>query len=177
MSIACRKRMTTSIDVRDGIGQVREILVGAIQRDLERRIAKLETNSGVRLGELQQEVRRRIDVIEAHLRKEIDALSARLDGEVVELKDGLRALTREDRETSSASDQRVAKLEETVAHAQQELRSQILEQAKSFLDELHQMREEVADTLERELGSLEPEGAGEPIPREHREAGENAPAT
>jgi hypothetical protein len=169
--------MTTSSETRDGIGQVREILVGAIQRDLERRIAKLEANAVVRIGELQQEVRRRIDVIEAHLRKEIEALSARLEGEVVELKDGMRALTREHRETGTASDQRVAKLEETVAHAQHELRTQILDQAKSFLDELHQMREEVTDTLERELGSLEPESAEEPTPREHREAGESASAT
>jgi hypothetical protein len=177
MSVACSTGMATSSETRDGIGQVREILVGAVQRDLERRIAKLETQASVRLGELQQEVRRRVDVIETHLRKEIEALSGRMEGEVTELKEGLRALTREHRETTSASDHHVAKLEETVARAQHELRSQILEQAKSFLDELHQMREEVADTLERELGSLEIESAEEPTPREHSEAGKSASAT
>jgi hypothetical protein len=168
--------MATSSEIRDGIDQVRDILVGAIQRDLERRIAKLETNVGGRLAEVQQEVRRRIDVVEAHLRKENEALSARLEGEVVELKDGLRALTREHRETSSASDQRAAKLEDAVVRAQHDLRSEILDQAKSFLDELHQLREEISDTLERELGSLELESAEEPTPREHREAGASASA-
>jgi hypothetical protein len=166
--------MITPNETRDGIERVREIVVGAIQRDLERKIAKLESHLGARISELQQEVRRRIDVIEAHLRKEIDALSARLEGELVELKDALRALTRDHRETNSASEQRVVKVEESVVRAQHDLRTQILDQAKSFLDELHQMRAEFAETLERELGSFEPEGAEEPMPRESREAGESA---
>jgi hypothetical protein len=169
--------MTTSGESRDGIEQVRDILVGAVQRDLERRIAKLETHVGARVTELQQEVRRRIDVIETHLRKELDALSARVEGELVEVKDGLRAMSREHRETNSAAEQRTAKLEETVSRAQHDLRSQILDQAKSFLDELHQMRQEFADTLERELGAFETESAEEPTPRGQREAGESAAAT
>jgi hypothetical protein len=162
--------MATSSETKDGIGQVREILVGAIQRDLDRRITKLETIVGQKLAEQQQEVRRRMEVIEGHLRKEIETLSARVQAELFELKDGVRAVTREQRETQSASEQRVAKLEETEAHAQRDLRSQILDQAKSFLDELHQMRDEFAETLEREIG-FEPESgsAEESKPREQRQ--------
>jgi hypothetical protein len=168
--------MNTSNETRDGIGQVREILVGGVQRDLERRITKLETTVGARLSELQQDTRRRIDVVEGHMRKELDALSTRVESEVVELKDGLRALTREQRESNSASQQRVAKLEESGAHVQHDLRSQILDQAKSFIDELHQMRDEFADTMERELASFESEGADKSTPREQRDAGESAAA-
>jgi hypothetical protein len=166
--------MTGSTVTRDGIDEVREILVGAIQRDLERKISKLEGNLGARVGELQQELRRRVDVVEAHLRKELDALSARLERDIVELKDSVRGLTRDLRETNSASEQRVGRLEEANAHGQHELRSQILEQAKSFLDELHETREEFAETLERELGAFEPEGAKEATPREPRDASERA---
>jgi DNA-binding TFAR19-related protein (PDSD5 family) len=165
-----------SNETRDGIGQVREILVGGVQRDLERRITKLEAHVGARLTELQQESRRRIDVIEGHMGKEIEALSARIDGEVVELRDGLRALAREHRESKSASEQRVAKLEDSGAHVQHDLRSQILDQAKSFIDELHQVRDEFAETVERELASFETDGAEESIPREPRDGGESAAA-
>jgi hypothetical protein len=160
-------------ETRDGIEQVREIVVGAIQRDLERKIGKLETHLSARVSDLQQEVRRRIDVIEAHLRTEIDALEARLERELVELKEALRGLTRDHRDATSASDQRTVKLEESVARAQHDFRAQILQQAKSFLDELHQMRAEVAETVERELASFEPESAEEPMPRESREARES----
>src|SRR3974390_2556944 len=85
ISVACMRSMATSKETTDGIGQVREILVGAIQRDLERRLSRLEAHVGARVVDLQQEVRRRIDVIEAHLRKEIEALSTRLESEVEEL--------------------------------------------------------------------------------------------
>jgi hypothetical protein len=68
-------------------------------------------------------------------------------------------LTRDHRETSSAIQQRVAKIEETLVRAQHDLRNQILDQAKSFLDELHHTREELAATLDRELGEIEPETA------------------
>jgi hypothetical protein len=163
--------MASPIETRDGIEQVREILFGATQRDLERRIAKLETHLAARVTELQQEGRRRLDVVEAHVRKEIDSLSARLEHEIVELKEDLRGLTRDHRETNVASEQRVVKLEETALRAQHELRAQILDQAKSFLDELHTMREDFAETLERELG---PEAEEEPAPREAREVGERA---
>lgn len=165
--------MSTSIEPRDGIEQIREILVGALQRDIERKLARIESHMTARLNELQQETRRRMDVIEAHLRKETDALSSRTAGELVEMKDALRALTRDHRETTSAVEQRVAKLEETVARAQHELRGQILDQAKAFMDELQQIRQELADTLERELGELEPIGAEDRGPRESGQAGES----
>ncbi len=175
MFVACLATAIMSNETKDGIDQVRELLVGAVERELERRISRLEAYVGARLNELQQEARRRIDVVEVHMRKEIDALSTRLEGEVAELKDGLRATAREQREITSSSEQRVAKLEENRTHAQHELRSQILDQAKSFLDELHHVRDEFAETVERELTSF---GAGvdESTPREQRDAGESASA-
>src|SRR5262245_61291037 len=131
--------MTTPAE-RDELEQIREIVVGAIQRDLERKLTRVESHLSTRITELQQEARRRTDVIETHLRKETDALSARVEKDLVEIKEALRGLSRDHRETSGAVGQRVAKLEETVSHAQQELRSQILDQAKSFMDEMQRMR-------------------------------------
>src|SRR5262249_37825671 len=76
----CCRSMISAAERKDGIDQVREILVGAIQRDLERKLARTESHLNARLAEIQQEARRRTEVIEAHLRKESDALSARMDG-------------------------------------------------------------------------------------------------
>lgn len=145
-------------DMKDGIEQIREILVGAIQRDLERRVARAESHFASRAAELQQEARRRTEVVETHLKKESDALSSRFEGESVETKDALRALAREHREAVSALEQRVAKLEESLVKVQHTLRNEMLNQAKSFLDELQGLRTEVSETIERELGSFEGDG-------------------
>jgi hypothetical protein len=160
--------MSTSTEAKDSIEQVREILVGSLQRDLERRLVRTEAHLSARSTEIQQETRRRTDVIEAHLRKELKVLSARLDGELAEFKDGLRAI-----------DQRVSRLEEALSRAQHELRGEILEQAKSFLDELQTTRTELTEALERELASFEiepgsmereePEGRGHEYAESHSE--------
>jgi hypothetical protein len=160
-----------STEPRDEIEQVREVLVGALQRDLERKVARLESHFAARLAEMQQEARRRTEVIEAHLRTEADSLSGRINAELTELKEALRALPRDHRETTSAGQQRVDRVEQSVTRAQHDLRSQILDQAKAFMDELHKTREEFAETLDRELASFDGEGTvAEPTPREREQA-------
>ena len=42
-----------------------------------------------------------------------------------------------------------------VVRAQHDLREQMLEQAKSFLDAIQQLRAELLETIEREIASLE----------------------
>jgi hypothetical protein len=166
--------MSTSTEAKEGIDQVREILVGAMQREFERKLARLESHLSGRVSELQQEGRRRLEVIEAHLRAENHALSSRLDGELTEMREALRALTLEQREGSTGAAHRVAKLEETVVRSQHDLRTQILEQAKVFLDELQSARDEFSETLEREheLGSWESASAEESNPNARQEGRE-----
>jgi hypothetical protein len=147
--------MNTATEPKDGIEQLREILVGAFQRDLERKLARVESHITARVAELQQETRRRIDVIEGHLRKETDALSARLDSEMVEIKESLRGLSRDQDASISAVDKRLTKVEEGLSRAQHELRAQIHDQAKEFLDEVQATRKEVTSIVERELASLD----------------------
>jgi hypothetical protein len=142
-------------EVPDGLNQLREILIGAALRDLERRVARAEAHMAARAHELEQESRRRMEVIESHMRKESDALTARLERELVQTNEAIRAVTREHRESITAADQRAFKLEESLVRAQRELREQLLQQAKGFLDEIQQFRREVTETLERELGPAE----------------------
>jgi phage host-nuclease inhibitor protein Gam len=171
--VECRMQNTTRImstpsDMKDAMDQIREIVVGAIQRELEKRISRAETHFAARTNEMQQDGRRRTEVIESHLQKESDALSARVEAEAVDTKEALRALGRDHREMTSALEQRVAKLEELMARQQQALRQQILEQAKTFLDQLQALRAELTETLERELATLDTELGGEEQPRDRR---------
>jgi hypothetical protein len=137
----------------DSLSQLREILFGEIQRDLERRLTRADAHLAARASELEQQGRRRMEVVETHMRRETEALTARLERELAERGDALRAITREHRESLTALEQRVTKVEESVVRVQHELRDQLLEQAKSFLDELQRIRHELTETLERELGA------------------------
>jgi hypothetical protein len=161
--------MADSTEMRDGIEQIREVLFGATQRELERRLARVESHFVARLNEVQQESRKRTEVIEAHMQKSFDTLAARTQSEIVELTDALRGLTRERRDASTVLEQRIAKAEESLSRVLHELRQQILDQAKTFLDELQHQRAELTETMERELESFEAEPPQEASSREPRE--------
>jgi hypothetical protein len=144
-----------------GLEQIREILFGSVHRELERRLVRADAHLLTRGHELEQETRRRTEVLETHLKKETEALAARLDRELAENSDTLRKLTREYRDAIANLEQKVGKLEESSAQAQREIRRQLLDQAKSFLDELQQLRKELVATLQQELRMAEGERIGE----------------
>jgi len=140
-----------------GLEQVREILFGAAQRDLERRLARADGALSARARELEQQVRRRTEVLEAHIKKETEALDVRLERDVEETSEAIRKIMHEHRDAVASLEQRLAKMEESSARAQRELRHQLLEQATTFLDELQSLRKELLATLQQELGLAEGE--------------------
>jgi hypothetical protein len=140
-----------------GLDQIREILFGAVFRELERRLTRTDLHSGNRTKEIEQEARRRTDVLENHLQKDIDALSMRVEHALTEAFDALHTVERENRDAISALEKRIVKAEEAGTSAQRDLRNQLLAQAKSFLDEMQRLRTEVTATLQNDL--LRPESA------------------
>ena len=140
-----------------GLDQIREILFGAAQREFDRRLARADAHLSARLHELEQETRRRMDVLEAHLRKELEALANRVTREAGDAAETFRKMSKEHREAISHLEQQNAKIQESGLRAQRELREQLLEQAKSFLDELQRSRKELLAILQQELGIVEGE--------------------
>jgi hypothetical protein len=136
----------------DGIEQVRELLFGAMYRELEVHMSRTETQVAARIHDLEQESRRRTEVIETHLKKEIETLASRFDRQLAQLNETLRNLERDQRDLASQIERRIVKAEETSSAAQQELRQRLLDQAKSFLDELQVLRKDMLATFHRELG-------------------------
>jgi hypothetical protein len=137
--------------VEHALDQVREILFGAVQRDLEAGIVRSDTRVTQRLRDLEGEIRRRADVLETHLKKEMEALSTRVDKQLGELNETLRTLTREQRDAMGQAERKMARIEEASAISLRDLRDQMLQQAKSFLDELQEVRRELLATFQREL--------------------------
>lgn len=142
-----------------GLDQIREILFGPMYRELERGLLRLDAHLSTRGRDLEEESRRRTEVLESHLKNETAAISARIDRELAEIGDSLRKIGREHREAIAGVEQKLAKLEESGARNDRELRHQLLDQAKSFLDEVQRLRRELFATVQQELGLAERDGA------------------
>lgn len=159
-SVADRVLGSTDRDrVLGGLERIREILLGDILAELERRLVRIDSQLANRTSELHQDARHRTDVLEAHVRKEIDALSVRARQDNHEVNDAIRNLRHEQREAIAQIEQRLTRTEErvdgSIARLERETRQQLLDQAKSFLNELERIRHQLRSAIIRELG-LEP---------------------
>jgi hypothetical protein len=157
--------------------QVREILYGAHARELERKLLRVDAHLAAEAEELRKEMRRRLGVLEAHVQRESDALVARFESERAAHVDALANMGRESREAITTLEQRVTKMEEALARAQRELRQQVLDQAKAFVDETQRTRDEVVAMIEREvsLSYGDEPSSDEPRPKPPRKDVDHAP--
>jgi DNA anti-recombination protein RmuC len=150
--------------VNDGIEQVREILLGDVIAELERRLARLDHLITHRTQEVHHVVRTRTDVLEEHLRKELQAQSSRAANEKTRFDEAIRTTRDEHRGVLARIEQRISQLEErldgTIARIEREVRDQVLAQSKTFIDELERVRVQLRAGIARELG-MDPEAFDE----------------
>lgn len=143
-------------DRSGGLERIREILLGDILVEVERRLARLDRYIANRSTELQQDVRYRTGVLEAHVRKEVESVTARASHDSSELGGIVRAQGKEQRDAIAKLEQRLSQIEDRldgqIARVERETREQVLAQAKSFIDELERVRNQLRASLVRELG-------------------------
>jgi archaellum component FlaC len=156
----------TQAAVSNSLEQVREILFGPQHRELARRLSRMDAHSAAQAEELRSEARRRLDALEQHVSREFEALSAALEAQRSAQVEAQSSAAREARESVALLEQRVKRLEEITARSQREFRQQLLDQAKSFIDEVRRMRDELGATVERELAGARGDVATEAAPEE-----------
>ncbi len=151
-------------DKADGIERVREILLGDVVAEMERRLARLDHLIANRNHEVQHDLRARTDVVEAHVRKELQAHAARTSNETSHLNDAIRAARDGIRDGISRMEESLMRVEErldgAIARVEREMRDQLLAQAKTFIEEIERVRSELRAALLREIG-LDEEGLEE----------------
>lgn len=152
---AASSATTGASSVATSIEQVRELLFGPHFRELERKLSRIDLHLASEAEELRKEMRRRLEVLEAHVQRESEALVGRFEAERASHVEALANTSRESRDTVAALEQRVTKMEGALARAQRDLRQQILDQAKAFLDETQRTRDELVATLEHELSATD----------------------
>ena len=77
------------------------------------------------------------------------ALSAALESQRAAQMEAQNSAAREARDAVALLEQRVKRLEEISARSQREFRQQLLDQAKSFIDEIQRTRDELNNAVQR----------------------------
>lgn len=142
------------------LDQVREILVGAQYRELARRLAHTDAHIGVQTEELRSEIKRRLEALEIHVRKELEALGNSIESRRSDDLQELHGSAHEAHDSVVLLEKRLKRLEEHVGRVQSDLRQQILDQAKSFIDEVRRTRDALSAAIERDLSLAQ----GEELP-------------
>lgn len=133
--------------------QVRELLFGQSQREFERKLARIDAHLASQGDDVRKEMRRRLEDLQGHLFQEMEALAGRLGSERNEHSDAMNHLARETRDSISALEQRMTRFEESLGRMQRDVRQQILDQSKHFMEEMQVVKAELLRILEHELSS------------------------
>jgi methyl-accepting chemotaxis protein len=143
-------------DAREGanVDKIRDILFGSQMRDYDKRFGRLEERLAKAADALRDDLKKRFDSLESFVQQEVESLQQRLKTEKSERVDTLKDLTRETRDSSKTLENRLSQLDEQLATAQGDLRSRILDQSKTLLNEIHKAHSEMESTLEREAETL-----------------------
>ena len=133
---------------KEGLDQVREIIVGAQLRELERKIARLESRASNDVEDLRKEITRRLSDLEAYVRGEVEGLSARVDDERNARLEADAQQGKELRETAATIELRTNRIDDAGTRGLREMRRMVLEQSKSLLAEVGRARDELIAMLE-----------------------------
>jgi septation ring formation regulator EzrA len=143
-------------DVREGanVDKIRDILFGSQMRDYDKRFVRLEERLAKASDALRDDLKKRFDSLELFVQQEVESLHQRLKTEKSERTETLKELTRETRDSSKSLEHRLSQLDEHLVAAQGDLRSRILDQSKTLLNEIQKSHGEMEATLEREAEAL-----------------------
>ena len=143
-------------DVREGanVDKIRDILFGSQMRDYDKRFVRLEERLAKAADALRDDLKKRFDSLESFVQQEVESIHQRLKGEKSERVEAHKELTRETRDSAKTLDNRLSQLDDHLSSAQGDLRSRILDQSKTLLNEIQKAHSEMEASLDREAETL-----------------------
>jgi DNA repair exonuclease SbcCD ATPase subunit len=138
----------------ENLDKVRDILFGGQMRVVDKRLAALEERFKREVAGLRKEHEKRLSGIEGYMKKELESLTEKLKVERSKRVDDLKALSSELKDGSKDLENRLAKLGDTTSKADADVRSAILEQAKSVTEQLTHASDALSDELQRAVNEL-----------------------
>jgi DNA anti-recombination protein RmuC len=145
----------TTVPAADSsLDQIRDILFGAMVRDTDKKLARLEERLLKEHDELKEDARLRFESLELFVKQEMESLDERLQVEHNARDEALRALTRELKDVICRFEKRTARIDEQTTKAQRELRRQILDQSRTLREEYCGQYRQLSEAMSRALLEL-----------------------
>ena len=136
------------------VDKIRDILFGSQMREYESRFARLEETLLKESSDLRESTRKRIDTLESYIRKELDSLTARLRAERDDRLAATKDLSNSLANSVESLTQAIRQTQDAAGEGDRELRSHMLEQSNSLMDEIRAKHESVLTVLERRFQEL-----------------------
>jgi hypothetical protein len=150
-----RQAATAAPDEGAGnVEKIRDILFGTQMHEYESRFARLEENIVKEIHGVREDTRKHFEALEAHVKNEIEALQRRLKSERDERTDSSEQAARDVATLGNALGRKISELDDRTAEADRQLRLELLQQSKEFLENLRSNRDEMAALLDSRFQEL-----------------------
>jgi predicted nucleic acid-binding Zn-ribbon protein len=147
----------TREEMRERLGnidQIREIIVGSQMRDYNHRLEQLESNMSM----VQQEMRDRLDEVKGlaatELRGAIESLEKKLKSLNLNTQEELMDVRQQIERTKVKLSKTIESLDESLDNQTKSLREQLIENRESSQEDIHNLREQVFEEIDRRFSSL-----------------------
>jgi len=136
------------------VDQIRDIIFGSQMRDYEKRFLRLEERVLSESETLRSETSSRLESLESYIKQEVSSLIDHIGVERGEREDDVRHLSSELNKSSEDADKKIAQLQNKQTQGQSDLRDALLEQSKSLLAEIQNVRNTLTSSLDRSTAEL-----------------------
>jgi len=139
------------------VDQIRDIIFGSQMRDYEQRFARLEERVLNESDALRSETNNRLDALEEYIKQEVSSLVDQIGNERSEREDDTRHLTNELSKTASDADKKLSQVQEKLTQSSGDSREALLEQSKTLLAEIQNVRTSLTEQLNKNTDKLDDE--------------------
>jgi DNA repair exonuclease SbcCD ATPase subunit len=139
----------------ESLDKVRDILFGAQSREFERRFAMLEADLLRKTAEARAEADQRLEALEAQLRQDVEQLTDRLQAEHDTRTENIKSVTAELKSLTRQLDDKITELGQNSTEAQEDIRQQLVDEAKLLSNQIEQQSDELQATITHEVEQLD----------------------
>ncbi len=153
-SAAMLSPLHDSIEGRENLEKIRDLLFGTHMRKLEVRLARMEERLIREMGDVKDGLRQQIDSLEAYVKNELKTVNDRISAEQEKRSEGVKEIKSDLRETTETFDKKTSQVENKVEQYSKDLREQLLDQTKRVTDHLQQKHDEALRVMKESADQI-----------------------
>lgn len=141
--------------IGSNIDKVRDILFGSQMKEIEKKLAKLETRLIKEMSDLRNDTSKKQQEIESYFKQELESLLTRIKNEHGEREESIKGLTSEMNGLVSSLGKKLGLFTEETHQEERRLREMVMEQTKVLRSELEEKFKILSENQERYFTALD----------------------